>query len=110
MLDTVAKGFRPPKNLLTAKAEITEELVDEPLRDIRVSLLSRTSPSTWSSLPSPSVKEKVRRRCCQDTAVDKGGKKSASRRSTSSSRSATTARGPMGPVDVSLKLPCRWRR
>ena len=35
MLDAVTKGFKAAKNRLTGKAEITEELVDEALRDIR---------------------------------------------------------------------------
>ena len=39
MLETVSKGFRAAKNRLAGKAEITPELVDESLRDIRVSLL-----------------------------------------------------------------------
>ncbi|MBX7099942.1 MAG: signal recognition particle protein [Myxococcaceae bacterium] len=39
MLETVSKGFRAAKNRLLGKAEISPELVDESLRDIRVSLL-----------------------------------------------------------------------
>ena len=39
MLETVTKGFRAAKNRLQGKAEITPEMVDESLRDIRVSLL-----------------------------------------------------------------------
>ena len=39
MLDVVAKGFRAAKNKLTGKAELTEENIDEALREIRVSLL-----------------------------------------------------------------------
>jgi len=39
MLDTVAKGFRAAKNKLKGRTEITAELVDDVLRDIRVSLL-----------------------------------------------------------------------
>ena len=39
MLETVSKGFRAAKNRLAGKAEISPELVDESLRDIRVSLL-----------------------------------------------------------------------
>jgi len=39
MLDVVSKGFRAAKNRLRGQAEITEEVVDEALRDIRVALL-----------------------------------------------------------------------
>ena len=39
MLDTVAKGFRAAKNKLKGRTEITAEVVDDVLRDIRVSLL-----------------------------------------------------------------------
>src|SRR5260370_6806856 len=39
MLETVTKGFRAAKNRLAGKVEITPELIDESLRDIRVSLL-----------------------------------------------------------------------
>ena len=39
MLETVTKGFRSAKNRLQGKSEITETLVEESLRDIRISLL-----------------------------------------------------------------------
>lgn len=39
MLDVVSKGFRAAKNRLQGKREITPEVVDEALRDIRVALL-----------------------------------------------------------------------
>ena len=39
MLDTVAKGFKTARNRLRGRAEITEEVVEEALRDIRVALL-----------------------------------------------------------------------
>jgi signal recognition particle subunit SRP54 len=39
MLETVTKGFRSAKNRLQGKSEITEALVEESLRDIRISLL-----------------------------------------------------------------------
>ncbi len=39
MLETVSKGFKAAKNKLQGKAEITPEVVDDALRDIRVSLL-----------------------------------------------------------------------
>jgi len=39
MLETVSKGFKAARNRLKGRTEITAEVVDEALRDIRVSLL-----------------------------------------------------------------------
>src|SRR5471032_3383319 len=39
MLEAVTKGFRAAKQRLTGKEELTAELIDESLRDVRVSLL-----------------------------------------------------------------------
>ena len=39
MLDTVAKGFKAARDRLRGRSEITAEVVDEALRDIRVALL-----------------------------------------------------------------------
>jgi signal recognition particle subunit SRP54 len=39
VLETVSKGFKAARNKLQGRAEITPEVVDEALRDIRVSLL-----------------------------------------------------------------------
>ncbi len=39
MLETVTKGFRAAKALLAGREELTAELVEESLRDVRVSLL-----------------------------------------------------------------------
>src|SRR3972149_3325546 len=39
MLETVARGFKAARNKLQGRTEITTEVVDDALRDIRVSLL-----------------------------------------------------------------------
>jgi signal recognition particle subunit SRP54 len=39
MLEIVSKGFKSAKNALTGKAELTEENIDEAVRQVRVSLL-----------------------------------------------------------------------
>jgi len=39
MLETVAKGFKAARNKLKGRTEITSEIVDDALRDIRVALL-----------------------------------------------------------------------
>jgi len=39
MFETLTRGFRAAKARLTGKAELTESVIDEALRDIRLSLL-----------------------------------------------------------------------
>ncbi len=39
MLETISRGFRAAKQRLTGVAELTEEVIDEALRDVRMSLL-----------------------------------------------------------------------
>ena len=39
MLETISKGFRSVKNRFQGKRELTEEYIDEALREIRISLL-----------------------------------------------------------------------
>ena len=39
MFETLSKGFRAAKQRLTGVAELTDEVVDEALRDVRMSLL-----------------------------------------------------------------------
>ncbi|HSN27242.1 MAG TPA: signal recognition particle receptor subunit alpha, partial [Kofleriaceae bacterium] len=39
MLETLAKGFRAARQRLTGVAELTDDVIDEALRDVRLSLL-----------------------------------------------------------------------
>jgi signal recognition particle subunit SRP54 len=39
MLETLAKGFRSARQKLTGKAELTDDIIDEALREVRLSLL-----------------------------------------------------------------------
>ena len=39
MLETLAKGFRAARQRLTGVAELNDEIIDEALRDVRLSLL-----------------------------------------------------------------------
>ena len=39
MLETLAKGFRAARSRLTGVAELTDDVIDEALRDVRLSLL-----------------------------------------------------------------------
>src|ERR1700722_20704507 len=75
MLDTVAKGFKAAKNRLTGKAEITEELVDEALRDIRVSLLEADVSFEVVKRFVARVKDKAIGEVVKTSATDKSGKK-----------------------------------
>jgi len=74
MLDTVAKGFKAAKNRLTGKAEITEELVDEALRDIRVSLLEADVSFEVVKRFVARVKDKAIGEVVKTSATDKSGK------------------------------------
>ncbi|MGA9522631.1 MAG: signal recognition particle protein [Myxococcaceae bacterium] len=105
MLETVTKGFRSAKNRLAGKTEITPELVDESLRDIRVSLLEADVSFDVVKKFVARVREKAVGEVVQTTVTDKAGKK------------VKVAPGDhfvkichdelealMGPVDTSLKL------
>ena len=39
MFETLSKGFRAAKQRLTGKAELDDDIIDEALRDVRLSLL-----------------------------------------------------------------------
>jgi signal recognition particle subunit SRP54 len=105
MLETVSKGFRAAKNRLLGKAELTPELIDESLRDIRVALLEADVAFDVVKKFVAQVREKAVGEIVQTTVTDKKGKK------------LKVAPGDhfvkichdelealMGPVDTSLKL------
>ncbi len=105
MLETVSKGFRAAKNRLLGKAELTPELIDESLRDIRVSLLEADVAFDVVKKFVARVREKAQGEMVKTTITDKKGKK------------LRVAPGDhfvkichdelealMGPVDTSLKL------
>src|SRR6478735_8877304 len=75
MLETVTKGFRTAKNRLAGKAEITPELVDESLRDIRVSLLEADVAFDVVKKFVARVREKAIGEVIQTTLTDAAGKK-----------------------------------
>ncbi len=75
MLETVTKGFRAAKNRLLGKAEITPELVDESLRDIRVALLEADVAFDVVKKFVARVREKAVGETVQTTLTDKAGKK-----------------------------------
>jgi signal recognition particle subunit SRP54 len=105
MLETVTKGFRAARNRLAGKTEITPELVDESLRDIRVSLLEADVAFEVVKKFVARVREKAVGEVVQTTVTDKSG------------RVHRVAAGDhfvkichdelealMGPVDTRLKL------
>ncbi|HEX8820250.1 MAG TPA: signal recognition particle protein [Archangium sp.] len=105
MLETVAKGFRAAKNRLAGKSEITPEMVDESLRDIRVSLLEADVAFDVVKKFVARVREKSTGEVVQTTITDKAGRKhrvSAGDHFIKICHDELEAL--MGPVDTSLQL------
>src|SRR5712692_10784473 len=74
MLETVTKGFRAAKNRLAGKTEITVELVDESLRDIRVSLLEADVAFEVVKKFVARVREKAAGEVVKTSITDKKGR------------------------------------
>ncbi len=105
MLETVTKGFRAAKNRLAGKSEITPEMVDESLRDIRVSLLEADVAFDVVKKFVARVREKAVGEVVQTTITDKAGRKhrvSAGDHFVKICHDELEAL--MGPVDTSLQL------
>ncbi|MCL2625903.1 MAG: signal recognition particle protein [Cystobacterineae bacterium] len=75
MLETVTKGFRSAKNRLQGKSEITEALVEESLRDIRISLLEADVAFNVVKKFVARVREKAVGEVVSVSLTDKRGKK-----------------------------------
>ncbi|WP_434389318.1 signal recognition particle protein [Melittangium boletus] len=108
MLETVTKGFRAAKNRLAGKSEITAEMVDESLRDIRVSLLEADVAFDVVKKFVSRVREKAVGEVVQTTITDKTGNK---RRVSAGDHFVKICHDElealMGPVDTSLQLKPR---
>lgn len=105
MLETVTKGFRAAKNRLLGKAELTPELIDESLRDIRVSLLEADVAFDVVKKFVARVREKAAGETVQTSVTDKSGRKvkvSAGDHFVKICHDELEAL--MGPVDTSLAL------
>jgi signal recognition particle subunit SRP54 len=105
MLDTLTKGFRAAKTRLTGKAEITDTVVEEALRDIRVALLEADVSLEVVKRFVARVKDKALGEVVSVKVADKGGHKlkvSASDHFIKICHDELEAL--MGPVDTSLKL------
>src|SRR6478752_2029479 len=75
MLETVSKGFRAAKNRLLGKAELTPELIDESLRDIRVSLLEADVAFDVVKKFVARVREQATGEVVKTSITDKSGRK-----------------------------------
>ncbi|NVJ14202.1 signal recognition particle protein [Myxococcus sp. AM010] len=105
MLETVTKGFRAAKNRLAGKSELTPELVDESLRDIRVSLLEADVAFDVVKKFVARVREKSVGELVQTTLTDTAGqKRKVSPMDHFIKICHDELEALMGPVDTSLKL------
>src|SRR5260370_40486756 len=106
MLETVTKGFRAAKNRLAGKTEITVELVDESLRDIRVSLLEADVAFEVVKKFVARVREKAAGEVVLTSVTGKSGKKS---RATPPEHFVKICRDELDtliePVNVQHRLP-----
>src|SRR4051812_42234336 len=105
MLETVTKGFRAAKNRLAGKSEITPEVVDESLRDIRVSLLEADVAFDVVKKFVARVREKAVGEVVQTVVTDAQGKRhKVSPEEYFVKICHDELEALMGPVDTSLKL------
>ncbi len=105
MLETVTKGFRAAKNRLVGKTEITPEMVDESLREIRVSLLEADVAFEVVKKFVARVREKAIGEVVQTSVTAKGGRRiKVSPEDHFVKICHDELETLMGPVDVSLKL------
>lgn len=105
MLETVTKGFRAAKNRLAGKTEITAEMVDESLRDIRVSLLEADVAFDVVKKFVSRVREKAVGEVVQTSVTTAEGKKvKVSPGDHFVKVCHDELEALMGPVDTSLKL------
>jgi signal recognition particle subunit SRP54 len=105
MLDAVTKGFRAAKNKLTGKAELTEENIEDALRDIRVALLEADVDYGVVKSFITTVKDKAIGEVVQVTTTQKDGKKLVASPGDHFIKIChDELEALMGPVDTSLKF------
>ena len=104
MFESVNKGFRAAKNKLTGKAELTEENIEDALRDIRVALLEADVDYNVVKSFVSTVKDKAIGEVVQVTTRTKDGKKMvASPGDYFIKICHDELESLMGPVDTTLK-------
>jgi len=105
MLETVTKGFRAAKNRLAGKVEITPDLIDESLRDIRVSLLEADVAFDVVKKFVAQVREQAAGEVVKTTITDKKGRTiKVSPADHFIKICHDELESLMGPVDTSLKF------
>src|SRR5216684_589049 len=105
MLETVTKGFRAAKNRLAGKVEITPEMIDESLRDIRVSLLEADVAFDVVKKFVAQVREKAAGEVVKTSITDKKGRTmKVSPADHFIKICHDELESLMGPVDTSLKF------
>ncbi len=105
MLETVTKGFRAAKNRLAGKVEITPEMIDESLRDIRVSLLEADVAFDVVKKFVAQVREKAAGEVVKTSITDRKGRTmKVSPADHFIKICHDELENLMGPVDTSLKF------
>ncbi|MGO9832110.1 MAG: signal recognition particle protein [Myxococcaceae bacterium] len=105
MLETVTKGFRAAKQRLAGREELTAELVDESLRDVRVSLLEADVSFEVVKSFVARIREKAVGQSVQTRATDRAGRAlKASAADQFIKICHDELETLMGPVDTSLHL------
>ena len=75
MFETISKGFRAARERLTGKGELSEEVIDEALKDVRLSLLEADVEFRTVKTFLKSVKERALGEQVQLVAKGKDAKK-----------------------------------
>src|SRR4051812_1385238 len=107
MLDAVSKGFKAAKNRLRGKAEITPEVVDEALRDIRVALLEADVEFGVVKHFVSTVREKAIGEVVETKVATKKGELRATPADHFIKICHDELESLMGPVDTSLKFKAK---
>jgi signal recognition particle subunit SRP54 len=104
VLETVSKGFKAARNRLKGRTEITAEVVDEALRDIRVSLLEADVAFDVVKRFVARVREKAVGEVVETSVKTAKGRLKASPQDHFIKICHDELEGLMGPVDTSLRF------
>ena len=107
MLETVAKGFKAARNKLKGRTEITAEVIDDALRDIRVSLLEADVAFDVVKRFVARVREKAVGEVVETKVETKKGLVKVSPQDHFVKICHDELEALMGPVDTSLKVKAR---
>ena len=104
MLETVSKGFKAARNKLKGRTEITAEVVDDALRDIRVSLLEADVAFDVVKRFVARVREKAVGEVVETSVKTAKGKVKVTPQDHFIKICHDELEGLMGPVDTSLRF------